>query len=72
MNKSKPIFEGMKPFPMFIFTSLGVIVIGFIVQFTVILIGALVFRLPLNDLLNLQELDSAKINNAVKFIQIIG
>lgn len=68
----KPIIQGIKPLPMFLFTSFSVIIIGFIFQFVAMLVGAVLFRIPLMELLDLGAMDSPSIINAVKFIQILG
>lgn len=68
----KPIIQGIKPLPMFIFTSFSVIIIGIVFQFVAILLGSVLFNVPGMELLDLGSLDSQEIINAVKFIQIFG
>lgn len=68
----KPIIQGIKPFPMLIFTSLSVIIIGFVFQFVAMFLGAVLFKVPLMELLDLGTMGSQSIINAVKFIQIFG
>jgi uncharacterized protein len=68
----RPIILGIKPFPMFLFTSFTVIIIGFLFQLVAMFLAAVVFRVPLMELLDLGAMDSQSIINAVKFIQIFG
>lgn len=69
---SKPIIVGLKPFPMFVFTSLCVLIVGILFQFVAFLSGAFIFNIPLKELLSIDSLDTQAIINAVKYIQIIG
>lgn len=62
----------MKPLPMFLFTSFSVIIIGFLFQFIAMLLGAVLFKVPLMELLDLVAMEERSIINAVKFIQIFG
>lgn len=57
---------------MFIFTSLSVVIIGFLFQLIAILMGAVLFRIPLLEFMDLQALDDPHLLSAMKFVQIFG
>ncbi len=63
---------GLKPFPMFVFTSLAVLIVGTVFQFVAIFSGALIFDIPLKDLLSISALDTQSMINSMKYIQIVG
>lgn len=69
---NKPFIVGLKPFPMFIFTSLGVLIVGTVFQFIAIFSGALIFDIPLKELLSISALDTQSMINTMKYIQIVG
>jgi len=68
----KAIIQGMRPLPMFLFTSFSVIIIGFLFQLAGMLLGAVLFKVPVLELMDLGSIDSQSVINAVKFIQIFG
>jgi len=68
----KPILSGQSPSAMFIFSSIGVILIGLVFQLAGMFITVLIYDVSMNDLMDLTGEEPQKIINAVKFLQIIG
>lgn len=71
-NQRNAILAEQKPFTQLIYSSLGVIVIGFVFQFVGILLAMLVYNVSAYDLLDLEGIEGMKAINALKFLQIFG
>ncbi|MEX2370677.1 MAG: CPBP family intramembrane glutamic endopeptidase [Bacteroidales bacterium] len=68
----KPILSGQSPLAMFVFSSMGVLLIGLLFQLTGMLFTVLFFDVSVFDLLELQGDEENKVINAIKFLQIFG
>ncbi len=68
----KPILSGQSPFAMFIFSSLGVILIGLVFQLIGLFLTVLIYDVSMLELMDLSGDEAPGVINAVKFLQIIG
>lgn len=71
-NQRKLFFSGQHPFTMFIFSSLAVLVTGFIFQLIGFLLASVIYGVSLPELTSFQGSLEPKVLNAIKFLQIVG
>lgn len=71
-NQRKLFFSSQHPFTMFIFSSLAVIVIGFLFQLVGFLLASVIYGVSLPDLAGFQDIIEPQILSAIKFMQIVG
>lgn len=68
----RPILNGQSPFAMFIFSSLGVIMIGLVFQLIGLFLTVLFYNVSMAEIMDLSGDEAPEVINAVKFLQIIG
>ena len=68
----KPILSGQTPFAMLIFSSLGVIVVGFIFQLLGLFMATFIYDVSMAELLQSNGTPDKNVIAAIKLLQIIG
>ncbi len=68
----KPILSGQSPFAMLIFSSLGVILIGFVFQLLGVFMATLFYDVSMAELLQSNGTPDKNVIAAIKLLQIVG
>jgi membrane protease YdiL (CAAX protease family) len=72
IQERKPIMNGMRPFPMLIFSSVIVITVGLIFQLFGMITAAPLFGIRITEIFSLDPSADQQHLNALKYIQVIG